>query len=115
MPANPLNPACIPYSVLVSHPRTWETLETLVMEEGKNFITVKDNAWSDIDEVKQLKVPHSQCMNHGAEWCMVPTLSLSASLFLSSLSLFLMSLLTAVYTGVQTFGNYPWLSRGHCG
>ncbi|PNW79401.1 hypothetical protein CHLRE_09g413500v5 [Chlamydomonas reinhardtii] len=38
-------------SVLVSHPRTWETLETLVMEEGKNFITVKDNAWSDIDEV----------------------------------------------------------------
>ncbi|KAG2440481.1 hypothetical protein HYH02_010360 [Chlamydomonas schloesseri] len=38
-------------SVLVSHPRQWDTPETLTMVEGKNVVTVQDDEWSDVEQV----------------------------------------------------------------
>ncbi|KAG2443181.1 hypothetical protein HYH02_009258 [Chlamydomonas schloesseri] len=38
-------------SVLVSHPRSWDTPETLLMQEGRNVVSVRDNQWSDVEEV----------------------------------------------------------------
>ncbi|KAG2423678.1 hypothetical protein HYH02_015293 [Chlamydomonas schloesseri] len=40
-------------SVLVSHPLSWDTLETLTMEEGKNVVTVKDREWSDVVQLHE--------------------------------------------------------------